>query len=150
MKKISISLVAFVFFVLVGGYVCKANLNLQVSAQGTYDMVQGEVDGHVIQTEQEIINLASLEGFYKNVKREVDDQVIVAIPQGNQKYNIYELVIEDGKLKLYYDIIEDGQGRIEYKVKLYDSIKKIYKNDQVTYLLVNDQEERVFLSYNMK
>ena len=41
-------------------------------------MVQGEVDGHVIQTEQEIINLASLEGFYKNVKREVDDQVIVA------------------------------------------------------------------------
>ena len=59
-------------------------------------------------------------------------------------------MIEDGKLKLYYDIIEDGQGRKEYKVKLYDSIKKIYKNDQVTYLLVNDQEERVFLSYNMK
>ncbi len=47
-------------------------------------------------------------------------------------------------------MIEDGQGRKEYKVKVYDSIKKIYKDNQVTYILVNDKEERSFLSYNLQ
>lgn len=150
MKKTSISLVILVVLVLVGGYVFKGNLNLQVSAHDTYDIMQGEIDGHVIQTDEKIVNLSYLERFYKNVKRQIDDHVIVAVPQANQKYDVYELVIADGKLKLYYDVVEEGQGRKEYKVKLYDSIKKIYKNDQVTYILVNDQEERVFLSYNMK
>lgn len=44
---------------------------------------------------------------------------------------------------------EDVQGRKEYKIKLYTSMKKILKKNQVIYKLVNDQEERSFLSYNL-
>ena len=119
-------------------------------AQDTYDIVQGEADGDVIQADSKIINISRLEKFYKNTLRKNDDHIIVAIPQSNNKYDIYELDFSNGKLKLYYDVIEDGQGRKEYKVKVYESIKKIYKNDQVTYILVNGQEERSFLSYKLK
>ncbi len=44
---------------------------------------------------------------------------------------------------------DDGQGRKEYKVKVYESMKKIYKKDKITYLLVNGEEERAILSYNL-
>ncbi len=60
MKKTSISLVILVVLVLVGGYVFKGNLNLQVSAHDTYDIMQGEIDGHVIQTDEKIVNLSYL------------------------------------------------------------------------------------------
>lgn len=150
MKKISISLSIVVVLVLIGGYFFKGDLNLQVMAHDTYDVVQGEADGDVIQGDSEIINISRLEQFYKNALREKDDHIIVAIPQSNNKYDIYELDFSNGKLKLYYDVIDDGQGRKEYKVKVYESIKKIYKNDQVTYILVNGQEERSFLSYKLK
>ena len=50
----------------------------------------------------------------------------------------------------YKERINPKTGRKEYKVKVYDSMKKIYKQDQVTYILINGQEERSFLSYNLK
>ena len=150
MKKTSISFGVLIVLVVLSGYFIWGDFNLQVNAHDTYDVMQGETDGDVIQAETKIINLSRLEQFYKQVKRNNDDHITVAIPQSSQKYELYELHVSNGKLKLYYDIIEDGQGRKEYKVKVYDSMKKIYKQDQVTYILINGKEERSFLSYNLK
>ena len=150
MKKTNIRLGFVVAVLLVGGYLLRGNFKLLVSAQEVYDVVQGTLDGDVIQANDQIINIARLEQFYKQVNRNGEDSIVVAIPYSDQKYDVYELHTSDGKLKLYYDIIEDGQGRKEYKVKVYDSIKKTYKQDQVTYVLVNEQEERAFLSYSLK
>lgn len=147
-KKTSIIILA-VFAVIGGGFLI-GGASLQASAHDSYNMVEGEKEGHIIQTDTEIINIFRLETFYKNFNRRNDDHIIIAIPQSGSKYELYELVFSNEKLKLYYDVIEDGQGRKEYKVKVYDSIKKIYKDNQVTYILVNDKEERSFLSYNLQ
>jgi len=144
------SIIILVVFAVIGGGFLIGGANLQASAHNSYNIVDGEKEGHVIQTNTEIINILRLETFYKNFNRKNDDHIIIAIPQSGSKYELHELVFSNGKLKLYYDVIEDGQGRKEYKVKVYNSIKKIYKDDQVTYILVNDKEERSFLSYNLQ
>lgn len=148
MKKTSI--IILVAFVVIGGGFLIGGANLQASAQDSYNIVDGEKEGHVIQTDTEIMNIFRLETFYKNFNSKSDDHIMIAIPELGSKYDLYELVFSNNKLKLYYDIIKDDQGRKEYKVKVYDTIKKIYKDDQVTYILVNDKEERPFLSYNLQ
>lgn len=144
------SIIILVVFAVIGGGFLIGGANLQASAKDSYNIVEGEKEGHVIQTDTEIMNIFRLETFYKNFNRKNDDHIMIAIPELGSKYDLYELVFSNNKLKLYYDVIEDDQGRKEYKVKVYDTIKKIYKDDQVTYILVNDKEERPFLSYNLQ
>ena len=148
MKKAGVSVGVVMILMLVGSFFFKGNTNLFVSAHETYDIVQGELDGHVIQQDGKVLNLARLERFYKQMRRGNDDHIIMALSQAG-KYEIYELHFSNGKLKLFYDMNDDGQGRKEYKVKVYESMKKIYKKDKITYLLVNGEEERAILSYNL-
>lgn len=72
------------------------------------------------------------------------------IVHSQHNIDLYELIFENNQLKLYYDIAQDEQGRKEYKIKIYQSIKKILKGNQVIYKLVNENEERPFLAYNLK
>lgn len=115
-----------------------------------YSVEEGAEAGDIIQQGDEITNLPRLEEFYKNIRRETDDQITIAIISSQNKIELYELIFTNNQLKLYYDIAQDEQGRKEYKIKIYQSIKKILKGNQVVYKLVNENEERPFLSYNLK
>lgn len=106
------------------------------------------MDGHVIQQDGKVLNLARLEKFYQQMRSGNEDHIVMALSHAG-KYEMYELHFSNGKLKLFYDMVDDGQGTKEYKVKVYESMKRIYKKDKITYLLVNDQEERAILSYNL-
>lgn len=116
----------------------------------SYDIEAGTEALNVIQQGDKIINLARLEEFYKNIRREIDDELTIAIVNSGQSTDLYELIFANNQLKLYYDITQDEQGRKEYKIKIYQSIKKILKGNEVVYKLVNENEERPFLSYNLK
>ena len=153
MKKAGVSVGVVMILMLVGSFFFKGNTNLLVSAHETYDIVQGELDGHVIQQDGKVLNRSEerrvgIERFYKQMRCGNDDHIIMALSQAG-KYEIYELHFSNGKLKLFYDMNDDGQGRKEYKVKVYESMKKIYKKDKITYLLVNGEEERAIVSYNL-
>lgn len=148
MKKAVVSVGVAMVLILVGSFFFQGNSNLLVSAQETYDIVQGELDGHVIQQDGKVLNLARLEKFYQQMRSGNEDHVVMALSHAG-KYEMYELHFSNGKLKLFYDMVDDGQGTKEYKVKVYESMKRIYKKDKITYLLVNDQEERAILSYNL-
>ena len=142
MKKAVVSVGVAMVLILVGSFFFQGNSNLLVSAQETYDIVQGELDGHVIQQDGKVLNLARLEKFYQQMRSGNEDHIVMALSHAG-KYEMYELHFSNGKLKLFYDMVDDGQGTKEYKVKVYESMKRIYKKDKITYLLVNDQEERV-------
>lgn len=116
----------------------------------SYDIEAGTEALNVIQQGDKIINLARLEEFYKNIRREIDDELTIAIVNSEHSTDLYELIFANNQLKLYYDITQDEQGRKEYKIKIYQSIKKILKGNEVVYKLVNENEERPFLSYNLK
>ncbi len=148
MKKAVVSVGVAMVLILVGSFFFQGNSNLLVSAQETYDIVQGELDGHVIQQDGKVLNLARLEKFYQQMRSGNEDHIVMALSHAG-KYEMYELHFSNGKLKLFYDMVDDGQGTKEYKVKVYESMKRIYKKDKITYLLVNDQEERAILSYNL-
>ena len=148
MKKAVVSVGVAMVLILVGSFFFQGNSNLLVSAQETYDIVQGELDGHVIQQDGKVLNLARLEKFYQQMRSGNEDHIVMALSHAG-KYEMYELHFSNGKLKLFYDMVDDGQGTKEYKVKVYESMKPIYKKDKITYLLVNDQEERAILSYNL-
>lgn len=148
MKKAVVSVGVAMVLILVGSFFFQGNSNLLVSAQETYDIVQGELDGHVIQQDGKVLNLARLEKFYQQMHSGNEDHIVMALSHAG-KYEMYELHFSNGKLKLFYDMVDDGQGTKEYKVKVYESMKRIYKKDKITYLLVNDQEERAILSYNL-
>lgn len=148
MKKAVVSVGVAMVLILVGSFFFQGNSNLLVSAQETYDIVQGELDGHVIQQDGKVLNLARLEKFYQQMRSGNEDHIVMAFSHAG-KYEMYELHFSNGKLKLFYDMVDDGQGTKEYKVKVYESMKRIYKKDKITYLLVNDQEERAILSYNL-
>ena len=141
MKKAVVSVGVAMVLILVGSFFFQGNSNLLVSAQETYDIVQGELDGHVIQQDGKVLNLARLEKFYQQMRSGNEDHIVMALSHAG-KYEMYELHFSNGKLKLFYDMVDDGQGTKEYKVKVYESMKRIYKKDKITYLLVNDQEER--------
>jgi len=147
-KKAVVSVGVAMVLILVGSFFFQGNSNLLVSAQETYDIVQGELDGHVIQQDGKVLNLARLEKFYQQMRSGNEDHIVMALSHAG-KYEMYELHFSNGKLKLFYDMVDDGQGTKEYKVKVYESMKRIYKKDKITYLLVNDQEERAILSYNL-
>ena len=141
---ISIILAGFSWFFINGEFDSSAITG------SSYDIVVGTEAGDVIQQGDTIINLARLEEFYKNIRREIDDEMTIAIVHSQHNIDLYELIFENNQLKLYYDIAQDEQGRKEYKIKIYQSIKKILKGNQVIYKLVNENEERPFLAYNLK
>lgn len=116
----------------------------------SYSIEEGTEAGDIIQKDNEIINLYRFEAFYKNTRREIEDHVKIAIINHSNDIDFYELVYTNNQLKVYYDISQDEQGRREYKIKIYNSLKKILKGNQVIYKLVNENEEREFLSYNLQ
>ena len=144
-----IFLVLIVLTGVVGSFFVQGQINSLATTDSSENVEELIESGYVVQQKNEIINLMTLEQFYKNIKNEVEDQIKVAIVQSKQKVDLYELTYANGQIKLYYDVTEDEQGRKEYKIKLYQSIKKILKQNQVVYKLVNEQEERSFLSYNL-
>lgn len=149
-KKKVIFLILIVLMGTVGCFFVQGQIDSLATTSSSENIEELIASGDVVQQKNEIFNLMTLERFYKNVKNEVEDQIKVAIVQSNQKVDLYELTYANGQIKLYYDVTEDEQGRKEYKIKVYQSIKKILKQNQVIYKLVNEQEERSFLSYNLK
>lgn len=148
MKKI---IMVVTILCIIGGslFVAKWKMNAIPTEAIQYDISIGEQEGDIIQKDDEIINLYQLEAFYKNVRNNTDDQINIVVLRSNNKIEQFELEYKDSQLKLYSDIEVDQQGRKQYKVKLYKSIKKVLKNDQVVYKLVNDYEEKTFLSYKL-
>lgn len=116
----------------------------------SYNVEEGAAAGDIIQQSGQIINLVRLEEFYKNVKWQIEDEVTIAIVNSQNNIALYNVIFANDQLKLYYDISQDEQGRKEYKIKTYTSIKKILKGNEVIYKLINENEERPFLSYNLK
>lgn len=150
MKKKGIMIITLI--TLMGGaawFFLQGPIDSLATTTSAYNIEEGVAAGDVVQQNNEVLNLMRLEQFYKNVRSEIEDTITIAIVNANQKVDLYELKYVNGQLKLYYDVTEDVQGRKEYKIKLYTSMKKILKKNQVIYKLVNDQEERSFLSYNL-
>lgn len=141
---ISLSLIGFACFLVISDF------NLSASTLKAYSIEEGIAAGDVIQQENEMINLFRFEDFYKNIRRGIEDSVTIAIVNHTNDINLYELIYTNNQLKVYYDISQDEQGRKEYKIKIYHSLKKILKGNQVIYKLVNENEEREFLSYNLQ
>lgn len=148
-KKLMIFLVLIALMGAVGCFFVQGQINSLATTGSSENMEELIASGYVVQQKNDIFNLMTLEQFYKNIKNEVEDQIKVAIVQSNHKVDLYELTYANGQIKLYYDVTEDEQGRKEYKIRVYQSIKKILKQNQVVYKLVNEQEERSFLSYNL-
>ncbi|HAX73263.1 MAG TPA: hypothetical protein DCY20_07045 [Firmicutes bacterium] len=148
-KKIFFLIISIVVIVL--GFVF---MGQQMSAQQTlsnsYDLEEGILNGEVIQDGTQIHNLSRLEKFYQNMNRKIDDSIVVVIYHSATQSELYELIYTQDQLKVYTDIKTDDLGRKEYKIKMYTGIKKILKNNQVIYKLVNEKGERQFLSYNLK
>lgn len=148
-RKIMIFLILIVLTGVVGCFFVQGQINSLATTGSSENVEELIASGYVVQQKNEIFNLMTLEQFYKNIKNEVENQIKVAIVKANHQVDLYELTYSNGQIKLYYDVTEDEQGRKDYKIKLYQSIKKILKQNQVVYKLVNEQEERSFLSYNL-
>lgn len=149
-KKIIMGITLSIILVGLGWFFINGEFDSSAVTVSSYDIEAGTEALNVIQQGDKIINLARLEEFYKNIRREIDDELTIAIVNSEHSTDLYELIFANNQLKLYYDITQDEQGRKEYKIKIYQSIKKILKGNEVVYKLVNENEERPFLSYNLK
>ncbi|MGL4337661.1 MAG: DUF4362 domain-containing protein [Turicibacter sp.] len=149
-RKILVAVVVCLAVVSIGFYYIKENKSSFVVTYSDYDIEAGITNGDVIQQGKTITNLYALEAFYKNVRSDTEDHLNIAVVNESGQTELFELEYVNNQIKLYSEIQIDSSGRKQYKIKLYDSIKKILKNDQVIYKLVNDYEERKFLSYNLK
>ena len=118
-------------------------------AQALYDVEAGIKAGDVIVSPEDIKNLHVFNAFYDAVAVEETSHVVLMMKQGNT-YEKEVLAFNDKQIRRYAKIEETKTGYHEYEMMIYDDIKQIFKDDTVTYLLINDDREDEILSYTLE
>jgi len=148
MKKIF-----FVVLVLVIGYSAFTVFDVP-------DLLAGEwVDEHkidelvaddiIVLHEGEVLNLSLFHSFYTGLNRNQDEGIRIVIDPYTRREETHQLRHVDDEFVLHYGITTCEQGNTTYETRRYDSMARIFRNNEISFILENETSTTTILSYRL-
>ena len=135
----------FVVMVLIGAiFVSLTHFELFANTHVNKEQVKALLDEEtVVISESQIYNLASMQEFYHNARRGIESEVYLIInPYTNQTYE-YRLRFVDERILLFSSMGENPAHN--YTVREYARLFRIYKNQEIHYVLECFNQEELIL-----
>jgi len=144
MKKIF-----FAVFILITGYL--AFFIFDVPNSMARELVDEELiealvaEDFVVLHDEEVLNLNLFHNFYIRTGRGQEDSVRVILNPYTEREQKYDIHFENGEFVLSYDI-ENADKR---NTRNYNSMIRIFRNNQISFILENDTADTTLLSYSL-
>ena len=103
-------------------------------------------DEIVVIHDGDVLNLGVFQRFYTNSLQGIEGNVYVVVDPYTRRVRDYELIFEDGRFILF-EIFDEG---LNYKVQEFDSLFRIFRNNEISFVLEGGSNRSVTLfGYSM-